>query len=78
MKRQKTNHDYSQPSNHCHIDYKTILQEHPQLQSCRRFVPSEELIIMLDGCVLKGSCPSLNEIARLKRAGLGKLITLTG
>jgi hypothetical protein len=60
------------------VDFSSILQKYPQLSTCRRFVPSSELISMLDDCVLKGSCPSLEQIQKLKQNGLGRLISLDG
>ena len=69
----------SNPTNpHPIVDYKCLLQEHSVLRTCRRFVPSEELISMLDSLLLTGNCPSLEKIRTLKQQGLGKLISLDG
>jgi hypothetical protein len=65
-------------SQHPSIDYSIIFQKYPQLKTCKRFVPSEELISCLEHCLLQRSCPSLERINRLKQSSLGKLITFDG
>lgn len=57
------------------IDWNHLFQSFPQLKTCRTFVPSNELVSCLWHCLSTGSCPDLDRIERLKRAGLGKLAT---
>lgn len=79
ISRLKSEHMETNPdSQFALLDYQKLLQDHSQLKGCRRFVPSEGLILLIEQCMLKGSCPSQSEIVRLRQAGLGKLITLHG
>jgi hypothetical protein len=67
------------PTNpHPSIDYSILFQKYPQLRTCKRFVPSDELISCIECCLLERSCPSLERISRLKQAGLGRLISSSG
>jgi hypothetical protein len=68
----------NQTSNHPSINYETLLQSHPQLQGCRRWTPSNELLSLIWQCVQTKCCPSLEEIRTLRRTGLGKLSSLDG
>ena len=72
----KTNSPDHPLTPHPPVDFQSILQKHPDLQKCQRFVPSSELLSVLDTCVLKGCCPSLEDVKTLKQRGLGKLISL--
>jgi hypothetical protein len=57
------------------IEYSILFQTYPQLQTCKRFVPSNDLISCIEQILLERSCPSLEQINKLKQAGLGKLIS---
>lgn len=57
------------------IEYSILFQRYPQLQTCKRFVPSDDLISCIEQILLERSCPSLEQINKLKQAGLGKLIS---
>jgi hypothetical protein len=65
-------------SNHPFIDYESLFQSHPQLQDCRRWIPSEELLSCIWQIVRTKSCPELKEIRKLRHKGLGKLSGLDG
>lgn len=65
-------------SQHPSIDYSLIFQKYPQLKTCKKFVPSDELISCLEHCLLRRSCPPLERISKLKQSELGKLITFDG
>ena len=79
ISRLKSEHMETNPdSQFALLDYQQLLQDHSQLKGCRRFVPSEGLILLLEQCMLNGSCPSQREIVKLRQAGLGRLITLHG
>ena len=65
-------------SQHPAIDYSIHFQKYPQLKTCKRFVPSEELFSCLEHCLLKRSCPPLDRISKLKQNGLGKLTSFDG
>jgi hypothetical protein len=65
-------------SNHPSVDYKSLFQSFPQLKACKKWEPSNELLSTIWQCVRTKSCPSLEEINRLKQAGLGKLTLFDG
>lgn len=56
------------------FDFSSLPQRFPQLQDCRRFVPSAEFWSCLQRAVLTKKSPTLKELQLLKRQGLGKLI----
>lgn len=67
------------PTNlHPSIDYSILFQKYPQLQTCKKFVPSDDLISCIERILLERSCPSLEQISKLRRVGLGKLSTSSG
>ena len=55
------------------IDYQNLQQSFPQLKNCRSFTPSQELLSTLWKILLTRTCPSLDQIKRLRQQGLGKL-----
>ena len=65
----------SSHSPHPSVDYCSLFQSFPQLKTCRTFLPSQELVSYLWHCLSTGSCPDLDRIKSLRRAGLGKLTT---
>ena len=65
-------------SKHFSFDYSLLQQKYPQLNNCHFFQPSQDLLSALCGILLHGKLPSLKEVRKLKQAGLGKLITLSG
>ena len=58
---------------HSNFDFSCLKQTFPQLQDCRQFLPSSELLSCLQRCVLTKKSPTLKELRHLKRQGLGKL-----
>lgn len=57
------------------INWSNLFQSFPQLETCRTFHPSNELVSCLWHCLSTKSCPDLDRIEKLKQAGLGKLNT---
>ena len=68
----------SQSSKQYSFDYSSLPQKYPELQSCRFFQPSPNLLSVLWGIVLQKKLPSLQEVQTLKQSGLGKLTTYSG
>ena len=60
------------------FDYSLLQQKYPQLNNCRFYQPSPDLLLALWEILLHGKLASLKEVRKLKQAGLGKLITLNG
>ena len=55
------------------FEYTSLTQKYKELNHCRFFQPSLELLSMLWEILLTKKCPSLSRIASLKLSGLGKL-----
>jgi hypothetical protein len=60
------------------FDFTSLTQKYKQLNVCRSFHPSPELISVLWDVVLNESLPSPTEIMTLRQRGLGKLTTSVG
>ena len=55
--------------------FHSLMQDFPQLKSCRRFHPSSELISLVTGMLLQKSSVDPLEASRQLLAGLGKITT---
>jgi len=76
LKKQQTSLTTSNsPDTDSSFDYSTIKQKYPALKACRFYNPSQELLSTLWTICLTKKCPSLKEIADMKRRGLGWLST---
>ena len=62
-------------SQHYSFDYSSLQQMYLQLESCRFFQPSPDLLSMIWAALLTEKLPSLSQIGKFKQSGLGKLIT---
>ena len=79
ISRLKSEHNKENPtSHHPSINYKTLFKSFPQLEACKKWTPSEELLSLIWQCVRTKNCPSLEEIKTVKQAGLGKLTIFDG
>ena len=66
----------TQPSSdHLVFDYSALKQKYSELSQCRFFQPSPKLLSMIWDVLLMKKFPDLKEIRKLRRQGLGKLIT---
>ena len=65
-------------SQHSSFDYSTLQQRFPQLNHCRFFLPSPDLISMIWEIVLTERWPCHNEVRTLRQKPLGSLTTLHG
>ena len=59
-------------------DYASLLQDFPQLQDCKIFQPSKELLSMLEQSLLNGISPPLHVVQHMKHSNLGQLISYPG
>ena len=66
------------PDTDSSFDYSSIKQKYSALRACRFYHPSPELLSTLWTICLTKKCPSLKEIADMKRRGLGWLSTSSG
>ena len=78
LKKQKPLATSPFPDTDSSFDYSSIKQKYSALRACRFYHPSPELLSTLWTICLTKKCPSLKEIADMKRRGLGWLSTSSG